>query len=64
MANIEITRDEARLIMINLRISQIALKNSIEVMEAEDKSLLHFKEMLQDNILLSDKLEDKINESK
>jgi len=61
MSDITITKEEAKLIMINLRIAQLSLKNSIELMDKNDRSLDKFKEILQDSILFSDVLEERID---
>jgi len=61
MDKIVLTKEEAKLIMINLRIAQLSLKNSIELMDKDDRSLDKFKEILQDSILFSELLEVKLN---
>lgn len=61
MDKIVLTKEEAKLIMINLRIAQLSLKNSIELMDKDDRSLDKFKEILQDSILFSDVLEERID---
>ena len=61
MDKIVLTKEEAKLIMINLRIAQLSLKSSIELMDKDDRSLDKFKEILQDSILFSDVLEERID---
>lgn len=61
MDKIVLTKEEAKLIMINLRIAQLSLKNSIELMDKDDRCLNKFKEILQDSILFSDVLEERID---
>lgn len=58
---IVLTRDEVKLIMVNLRISQLALKDTISVMDDTDRSLPQFKKMLQDSIVFAELLEVKLN---
>ena len=61
MSDITITKEEAKLIMINLRIAQLSLKNSVELMAKDDRCLDKFKEILQDSILLADILEERLD---
>lgn len=61
MDKIVLTKEEAKLIMINLRIAQLSLKSSIELMDKDDRCLNKFKEILQDSILFSDVLEERID---
>lgn len=55
------TRDEVKLMMVNLRVSQLALKNAIELMDDTDRSLPKFKEILQDSIIFAELVEVKLN---
>ena len=61
MSDITITKEEAKLIMINLRIAQLSLKSSVELMDKDDRFLDKFKAILQDSILFADILEERID---
>ena len=61
MDKIVLTKEEAKLIMINLRIAQLSLKSSVELMAKDYRCLNKFKEILQDSILLADILEERLD---
>lgn len=59
MSKIEITTDEAKLILCNLKISQMALKNSFHGLK-DNKDVKDFANVLEQNISFSEILEEKI----